>query len=423
MMTNNILELPKKFRDPETASIDMIRQSFNLPNDERLKYLKRVYDEELSLVTEALNGFINIPFDFDLLGDQLVAANGETFSDINIKGIEYYRQKAELDDRYNFMVQRAISEYQESLEAEKIARNLIENKTLVTISPYPEEAERLYGKEFVQSLGFHTDTKRAMLRAIQKTDSGIRLYTRAVDESNLSIWNQILPSDYRVQNTDDMLNKVLYFDSDAVNALDSLQVEYQSINKQSTVANHNNDVWEFVHQKQDLIEYFNCQLFELSRSNLHGQELKKEVNKLRRDFWSAIKLSHENYKKGESYMAESNVSDIFSVSGAVTEARRETFVSCGMAISPTDQLSTKDMLQEIFGQKDILKCVKCPYCNKTVDAKVSKGTIECLNKRCGAKLNTYSGKRIDKNSKNKTFIDFILELFFSNNNSNSKKTK
>jgi molybdenum cofactor biosynthesis enzyme MoaA len=78
-------------------------------------------------------------------------------------------------------------------------------------------------------------------------------------------------------------------------------------------------------------------------------------------------------------------------------------------------MNQAQMQQELFGQ-GIRSCVSCPFCKKTVSARFSatQRTIECLNKECGAKVNS-SGKRIDqvKDKKNKSFADFVLEIFMS----------
>jgi hypothetical protein len=122
----------------------------------------------------------------------------------------------------------------------------------------------------------------------------------------------------------------------------------------------------------------------------------------------------EYYKHSESYLPGEDTGIIFA---AATDSMRESgavFSACGMSINSQSQIenanvsSLQGMVLEIFG--GVKRCVKCPYCGQIVDAKIdsSHHTIECMNKRCRAKVDTKTGKRIDK--KTKSLLEILLGI-------------
>ncbi len=416
-----------EFRDPEVASIEMIRRAHNLTETEGLGLLQRAFDEEDSFVAEGLKGNLDTFFDYKLTQNGLVAKDGELHTIIAKNGISFYFNKVQNSDKYEFLLERAIYEYEEAQLANKLANGEIEARTIISISAYPEEAESQFGQDTVQSLGFHPDLKRALVRAIEKTSSGVRIYTRSIDSSNLKIWNSIFP-ELSSNSTEELLRKKLYFSNGAVQSLDEIQVAYENRIFKNTAQQKKKSVWEFMKSRRDLTDHFRNELLNLSSKNLDGNQLKVALNKLRRDYWSAMKESYDAHNSGSVYMAGEQPSLVFSAAGAATEARGESVISCGMEIKATADMTMQELQLQIFGSKDKLECVKCPFCEKTVTAGLGNNRIECLGQNgkggCGAIVDTKTGKRIDKkNSKDQKIIDvlsnMIIDLFFSN----KKKTK
>lgn len=415
----------KQFVNPELASIKLLQRAYQ-DNGEVPEYTwRRIKDEETSLIAEGLKGHLNIPFDYQLFAGELRAADGQSFMDIAQNGLEYIEQQYYKDARYEFALTRAIHEYRESELAEQLANGQIDAQSMVTISPYPEEAADKYGDVFVRMLGAQPDRKLAMIRVIEKTDTGIKMHTRGIEESNLKKWNAILPPEQNSKTTDEMVGRPFFSNKSATAVLDELQEQYYIKNGLDESFNKSLDVWEFINNQTDLSDHFFCELNNISHSNESDSEMLIKLNTLRYNFWSALKLRYEAHAIGDSYQTGESVAQVFDSSGITMQQNREVFSACGMSIVPVEQMNTQQMSNEIFG--GIMRCVTCPFCKKMVDAKVDKtrGTIECLADRCRAKVDS-KGQRIDKNSSNKkekTFTQLISEIFENLFTADSPKTK
>lgn len=401
----------KQFSNPELASVNLLRRA-------RLEYgsvpdttWQRIKDEETSLIAEGLKGHLNIPFDYQNIDGQLCAADGQGFMQIAKNGLEYTEQQFYKDARYQFALTRAIHEYHEAQLAEQLACGQIDAQTIITISPYPEEAANKYGEAFVQMLGAQPNRKLGMIRAIEKTETGIRMYTRGIEESDLKTWNFILLPEQSAQDTDELVGKPFFSNKSALGILDDLQDQYWQESGRLESAKKNTDVWQFLNDQTEFKNHFFKELDKLSQSGLSDGEMLKKLNILRYNFWSAIKLKFDAANAGEKYLEAKSTSEAFSSSGNTMQQNREVFSACGMSIVAVDQLSIKQMSNEIFG--GILRCVTCPFCKKIVDAKWDKSpdTLECLNSKCGAKVDK-KGQRIDKKQKQeKSFSELISEIF------------
>lgn len=84
-------------------------------------------------------------------------------------------------------------------------------------------------------------------------------------------------------------------------------------------------------------------------------------------------------------------------------------------------------IYKVKGNVEYLECVTCPFCNKSVTAKVvhSSNTIECLRPSCRAKLNTKTGKRVDveflKLNKSLTLAELLVKFFFGDEAEDKEK--
>jgi len=403
------IERSPAISDPALASIERLRSDKRENGSIRPEVWRRVVDEEMSLVAEGLRGNVTTSFDFTYSDNALRAADGESFMSIAQKGVDYFYTKALQDERYAFAYKRACYEYIEAELAERLARNEIGSQTIVTVSPYPQEAADKYGTAFIQSLGYHPNRRASLLRAIEKTNEGVRMHSRIIEDSDLKRWNNVCLGGL-VASTDEALAQQLYFDESAVIVLDTIENKYAPRSKKDT----NENVWEFLQNQNELSNHYFSEIAKLSNSNLEGEVLKDALNTLRYNFWSAIRLR----KDGSLAHIRSDVFPgvVMEQAGKEMQSRREVFAACGMSVTPVNKMTQVQMQQEIFGQ-GIRACVSCPFCKKTVSARfsTSKKTIECLNKNCGAKVDS-SGKRIDKaRTKNahKSFGEYVLEIFMS----------
>ena len=397
------------FSDPAIASIERLRYDVQENGSIRAEIWQRVVDEEMSLVAEGLRGDVTTLFDFTYSGKSLRAADGEPFMSIAQKGIDYFYDKSKQDNRYEFAYKRACHEYAEATLAERLASGGIDAQTILTISPYPQEAAQKYGNEFMQALGYHPQRNAALLRAIEKTNSGVRMHSRIIEGSDLKRWNSTCFNE-KVSTTDDALAQQLYFNEPASIVLDKIENQYAPRSENDSKEN----IWEFLKNQEELSQHYFAELENLANSNLVGDELKSALNTLRYNFWSAIRLRIDSVDN--QYLNNVAPGDVMQQAGREMQSRREVFASCGMNVVPISNMNQTQMQQELFGQ-GIRSCVSCPFCKKTVSARFSaaKKTIECLNKSCGAQVNS-SGKRIDKaktKNTNKSFGDYVLEIFMS----------
>jgi len=406
MLAEQLEVRTQKLHSPQIASVMRLRES-NFNDD---KVWQRVLDEEMSLVAEGLRGHLDVPFDFAYYNGELQAADGENFCTIVTKGLAYAEQKFLADSRCHFLVDRAIYEQQEARLAEELAAGNLNCATIVTISAYPEEAERKYGKAFVQSLGFQPDRKLTLVRAVEKTPEGIRMHSRGIENSELKAWNKTLGLEHNIDTTENLLGVTVFRNEPAVAVLDDIEKNYKLTI--GSVATEELDVWQFMQTQKPLIDYFIQQLTEISQSDLVGNELCTTINDLRYQFWSAMAKKLEAYKRSERYLPGESTDVIFTSAASSMRESNAVFAACGMSIGGQSQVgnsntsSLQNMMLEIFG--GVKKCVKCPYCKQNVDAKIDTDhhTIECLNKSCGAKVDTKTGKRIDK--KTKSWFEIIL---------------
>ena len=396
------------FSDPALASIERLRCDMRENGTIRPEIWQRVIDEEMSLIAEGLRGDVTTSFDFTYSENALRAADGESFMSIAQKGVDYFYEKSRQDDRYEFAYKRACHEYAEALLAERLASGEIKAQTILTVSPYPQEAADTYGTAFIQSLGYHPKRKAALVRAIEKTSSGVRMHSRIIEGSDLQRWNTICFNE-KVSTTDDALAHQLYYNEPASIVLDTIENHYSPRNEKDS-----ENAWEFLKNQKELSEHYFLEIEKLSNSNLEGDQLKSALNTLRYNYWSAIRLRKDS--ANNQYLNNAAPGDVMQQAGREMQSRREVFASCGMNVVPINKMNQEQMQQEIFGQ-GIRSCVSCPFCKKTVSARFSaaKKTIECLNKNCGAKVDR-NGKRIDKaktKTANKTFGDFVIEIFMS----------
>ena len=391
--------------DPACASVHRIRESLIEHGEVHSSDWNRVVDEELSLIAEGLDGTVTTSFDFNYIDGHIRAADGESFISIANNGMQYLRNKVIDNSQFEFAYLRACHEKSEAELAEKMARGEVAAQTMVTISPYPEEAAQKYGDEFLISLGYQPSRKLALIRAIERTENGITMHSRTVEDSDLKKWNTICKGAFRASNTDETVSKQVFFDVSAKDALNAIEKEYSN-----PKGIDQNNTWDFLLSQTEIADYFFEQLLELSKSNLDGEQLKAELNNLRYNFWSAIKLRHDS----RGYLANEHPASVMEQAGSEMQARREVFSSCGMNVIPIKDLSPSQMQKELFID-GVRACVSCPFCRKLVSARFSQstGTIECLNKKCGAKVDS-KGKRIDAKTikSSKTFSDLLFTIFF-----------
>jgi len=410
---------------PELASILRLRDATNngyIPE----QVLQRVTDEEMSLVAEGIKGHLNIPFDYALVDGSLRAADGQEWLEIMRNGINYFEEAYLNDSRFEFLLKRAIYEYEEAHNAEDLAKGDISCQTLLTISPYPEEAANEFGKQFIRERGCRPERKLAFIRAIERTPEGVRMYSRGIDNSKLSIWNDIVSKidhKYRVSNSNDLVKKTIRINKKAIDALDQLQEDYESYFGITRSLFQKNDVWLFMQSQKELTDYFIEQLTILSQSDLEGEELLLLANELRYQYWSTMSLRFKDKQSNNQNISYGSVSSDFVGSANIMASQGEKLYACNNSISYGSRTSTSStlssvdgmqkMMLDIFGEQEhIQDCVNCPFCHRIVKARIGshRSTIECL--RCRAKVNCKTGKRIDHKSENDPWS--ILDIIFPN---------
>jgi DNA-directed RNA polymerase subunit RPC12/RpoP len=392
-------------RNPELASVLMIEQA---SRENNYSLIEQVIDEESTRFAEIIDGPIRTQFNFERTDAGLVSKAGARLLDLWKNSYELTKFKSNFDYRQKKLLEFRAAEYSEGESVEKLAEYGNEGDGFLVVSPYPEELEHLYGKEFVQKEGFNSRRKLAFIRQYQKVGESIELTTASVDNSNLAIWEEVLGSP--IKDTNDLLLKRFSLGSSSI---DSLISNYDSLLLRQTGITHSQgrsavagiDTYLFVNNQKDLLEYNLNKLKIIASANTSlAKKLNERIN-LTKQIASALiyRYEHQNTMQSGSLEAE-----IKSASAKASSEGLE-FISCGGYISASEE----SLLKTVTRTNDSMKCVTCPFCKKTVDAIVKKSTIACPE--CRVEVNTRTNK-IRSNKQKTSFtkiVEKILEDLFA----------
>ena len=123
-----------------------------------------------------------------------------------------------------------------------------------------------------------------------------------------------------------------------------------------------------------------------------------ELAKVGLDFitWAKLKLALRGQALADTSFEEFATTGADDAVGLVADG--EVFISCGGGVSlkSEEAITTSPAAEEylrLFHGAQILKCVNCPFCKKTVDAKKTATRLSCLD--CKAEVSLITGKQIN----------------------------
>ncbi len=391
---------------PELASVYLLERAYS---DSDYDLVEQVKDEEATRFAEIIDGPIWTEFNFKLTDEGLVSKGGLRLLDLWKNSYDLTAIKAQSDSRLGPILQFRETEYKEGIEVENLAKYGNDGDGFLVISAYPEEIEKIYGKDFVNKEGFNSSRKLAFVRQYQKMGNTVVLTTASVDNSDLSIWSELIGQN--INNSNELLTKQFSISGITISSLidryDALmQTKKGSLYKQGRLGTASHETYIFVKNQQDLLEYNLSSLKEIAQSYYSEEEkLNQKVN-LTKSVASALRYRYENKPFAFAVNIQSELAS------ASQKARKDgmEYISCGGYLSSDEA----GLLNTITRSTSSLKCVTCPFCKKTVDAVVKTNYISCP--KCLVQVNTKTNKIIDKKMPKISFtkiIEQILDDLFS----------
>lgn len=418
----NIAELSNQ-QYLELASVSLLRQAKLCSIQEAKDIKSQVWDEETTRFAEILDGPIDTSFDFFIGPDGLQTDMGTNLTAMWLSAVNALDVERQWDSRLDDIYKLRIIEQQEGNYVEKFAQGLLGADSLITISPYPEDLERKHGMKFLEENGFNPSRKLGFLREYTKIPGGVRLRTASVDSSNIENWQLVVNAKYgstdTYKKTEDILSKRLLSNI----SIDELAITYDKSLGNGYVQGIKNgkkeETWQYVLSQTDILSYYFTELQKLADSNLPISELLKSKQELTYKICATLENRYSN-KNQQGY---SGLTTEISSSGISARAEGRSYSACGINLSSRSaQGEARELQNTLQISHNSMKCVKCPFCTKTVDAKVTSSSISCPE--CRTTVNKNTGKVTDgkKIKKLPTFKE-IIEEALANLFATSKKPK
>ncbi|MBI1857229.1 hypothetical protein HY003_01090 [Candidatus Saccharibacteria bacterium] len=408
----------EEFYNP-VASIDMMRGDLRRTGAILPETLKRVDDEDLSMIAEGIDRPMRTDFRLEIHDGILSYFDkGEwrPYVAAFVNGLRAAEAKAEKDPRAGFLARRAYYEWQEGYKLE----GLEPGQSLVVCSPFAHEAYLHHGRRFVMEQGFWPGRDLGFIRVSTKQkDGSVVITSLTVDRSDMDSFSGVLDAaGAKVPEgttADDMVDI-----QPVVNSVEDLPEQLRNIYDQilsaklgiETYAGRTSldkqNSWQLLHQQTDLLAYYKDESIKLALSELNGKELEIAKKKLTYGIWAAVKRRIDNNIAPQALWSDARdvryVEDITALYNLLAEEVSESFrsaqqlgevlLACGGSIGNILEAAVADVHKMIFGKKDdknekkeIMKCVTCPFCKKTVDAIKTKSKICCPNCKAESKLN------------------------------------
>ncbi len=301
-----VLERERIHRDDhkifdEQASIRMIQEDLQRFDQILPETWQQIYNEELTFVAEAINAPLHTKFKLQRTDQGLVDERGNLLIGALNRGRIAAEQAAEKDERLAFNVRRAVLEHEEGVAIERMMTSN-ESNTIVSVSPFSEEAHRRYGDEVLESIGMQPKRKLGFIRIYQKlSDTELNVISVSVDNSDPVLFSRLLmqmgvrvpvgiSSDellgYRYEGQLDGLEQELLPEELRLRYDRELARKYGGEFKAGRRSSGEIDAWKFIESQKDLVEYYFTELELLARNDPDNLRAKR---KLAVGFWSTLK--------------------------------------------------------------------------------------------------------------------------------------
>lgn len=383
----------------ELIPLNLIRDDVYLHGQIRPETRTRLWDEETTRFAEMIHGPVNTSFDFSRSSDgRFLSESGNDIEEMLENCLADVQGKSKHDARYKDIEAIRKLERDELDLVRKNIEMLDQPKEILVFSPYPEDLETKHGRDFMIENGFDPNRRLSFIR-LYKPDNrgGYSLKTVSIDNSDLTLWSQLLGRKY---NSSLELLSDCRTEEPGSSSLAQLVKSYDNLlstNGRQSVQGIFHDrivnTWDFVKNQPDILNnYYFKGLEEIALAGYSSEEELSRTRLLMAETCSVLRRRYETPGNDSSY---ASLSQEVSHAMSSSSAKGESFIYCGGSFNITTTNAADSeygILSNVFQASNILKCVTCPYCKDTVDAKVTSTTIECLSNSCGTKIDKRSGK-------------------------------
>lgn len=407
----------------ELASISLLKQAKFCSNQEAKDIKSQVWDEETTRFAEVLDGPVDTSFDFFIGPDGLQTDMGTNLTEMWSSAVNALEVERHWDRRLEDIYKLRVIEQQEGNFVEKLAQGEIGTDSLITISPYPEDLERIHGIKFLEENGFNPSRKLGFVREYTRIPGGVRLRTASVDNSSIKNWQLVVNSNYgpteTYEKTEDILSKRLRSNMSIDELIGAYDKSLGNGSVQGIKDGKKEETWQYVLNQPDILSYYFTELQKLADNNLPISSLLKSKQELTYKICATLenRYSNKNQQEYSGLTSEISSSDISA------RAEGRSYSACGISLSSQSaQGEARDLQNTLQISHNSMKCVNCPFCKKTVDAKVTSSSISCPECRTTVNKNTgkvTEGKKIKKLPTFKEIIEEALANLFAT----SKKPK
>lgn len=196
-----------------------------------------------------------------------------------ITGLRAAEQEAQTDFRRKFLHERAIRDLEVGYHLEKLRPG----EQLVWTSPYPEEAEQRYGKQFVRDRGFFPERKMGFIyRAYCNADASVTLESQTVDRSDqgaLAMVERL--SEYDPEADMETLRRT--YDGNLVKKYGG---QFYAGRRGAEIGEN---AWKELLKQKDLIEYYVQEIERLAKQQQSRRDVQGEMVRLTIGVWKLFK--------------------------------------------------------------------------------------------------------------------------------------
>lgn len=350
----------KDIFDP-CAAVRMAREDIQTYGEVQEGTWQQIYNEELTYIAESLDAphktIINYSYQ---PGTGLHDERNVSFETMLQNGKQAAEARFHQDPRAEFHLVRTQHHQQEGFVLEAMMDNRADFNTLISFSPFPEEAYVEHGAEFVKDIGYNPDRKIGFIYVFTKqSETQMQCTAATIDNSDLEVFRSVaatlgkeIPN---TQNSDDFLGEriTLALDETAqatlvdqiVNSYDTqmgLCYEGQGVFRNGRNKNVQEvDGWDFATAQHDLIEYYLREVETLAKSNWDEESILKAKKILTVSVWTEMSDRLQNMQRKDvrlsdiaEYSSNAHLSMDHQINLAFHRAlgRRAGMVGCGGSI-------------------------------------------------------------------------------------------
>lgn len=384
------------------ASVTMLRYDLMQFGEILPETLDRVYDEELSYLTEGVDKAARTPFALrrDEDGTMLYFSRGEwrPYMGMLMTGSLTAEAEAEADPRKSFLAERARADLLRGYQMQ----SLLAGQRMSWYSPYPYEQAARYGDDFIRQQGFFPDRQMGFLyQAAAQEDGTIILESQTVDRSDEEAFAMALAG----AEDSDMDTLVRRYDT----VLHRKHGGHFYAGRRDSEMHEN--AWETITAQKQLVSYFLDGLESIARSELTGKDLEDTVKRHIYGVWAAFKKRIDGEGPAEEQksvygFSMDRMSIELEVHGAFDEfaSLGRVLIGCGGTISMLQgeqnilNTDARDVFDAVFGSKSgeanakLPPKIRCINCRERVASKdVVKANSWCCPS-CKYEVDICNGK-------------------------------